>query len=71
MKITSTSVIHTALYLVIYCYLGRTNDKVLEFQMNIYSYFEISAPFFKVPPSNKGRIFTLQVMVLIRGNAVT
>ena len=34
---------YVIIMVVIYCYLGRENCKVLRFFMNNFSYFEISA----------------------------
>lgn len=41
---------------VIYCYLEKQKYKVKKFHVHNSSYFEISASFFYVLPSNKRRI---------------
>ena len=56
-----------------YCFLEKTNDKLLKFQVDNRFYFKISASLFLITPSDRHAIgFEIKLTpgVLIRGNTI-
>ena len=75
-KVTSSSgILKTLIYhIVIEHFLERENWEAFKFHLNDFSYFEMSAPLFKEPPSNNRHTFKIENWIreqtLIWGNTV-